>query len=194
MLRLRSSAVIAASLGLAATFATSSARAANEDEAVTEPDVRPTLLWLATQLVPSPEIAYGDSMSRFGARWQITPVLYSWGINRKLSPWRFLVAEPLTRQSGSIELFFSPEYLFYGSRFTDGLVWRTGVRSYFPIVERGDYLSVSAGASHFTLGDRNGAALEAGAYVLYGTVGAQVTWSPSIAPMRWIATFRVRVF
>ena len=193
MLRLRSFASFACVI--AAALAATSARAASaDDEAVTEPDVRPTWLWLATQLVPSPEAVYGESTSRFGARWQVTPVLYSWGINRKLSPWRILVAEPLTRQSGSIELFFSPEYVMYGSRFTDGLVWRTGVRSYFPIIERGDYLSVSAGASHFTLGDRNGAAIEAGAYVLYGTVGAQLTWSPSIAPMRWIATFRVRVF
>jgi hypothetical protein len=156
--------------------------------------VQPTLPWLVTQLVPSPEIAYGEDTSRFGMRWQVTPVLYSWGINRKLSPWRFFVAEPLVRQSGSIELFVSPEYLFYGGSFGDGWLWRGGVRSYFPLVQKGEYLSVSVGASEFAFAGRGGTALEGGAYVLFGTVGMQVTYSPSTAPVRFIATLRVRYF
>lgn len=183
-----------AALALAATFVALPARAASDPETVTEPEVRPTLPWLLTQLLPSPELVYGEATSRFGARWQVTPFLYSWGIHRKLSPWRYFVVEPLVRQSGSVELYFSPEYVTYGSSLADGLVWRTGVRSYFPVVERGDYLSVSIGASHFTFAGTSGAAIEAGAYVLFGTLGAQVTYSPSIAPMRMIATLRIRYF
>ncbi len=83
----------------------------------TEPGVAITIPWLATQLVPSPEIAGGQGTARFGARWQVTPVLFSWGIHRGLSPWRFIVEEPLVRQSGSIELYLTPEYFFYGSSF-----------------------------------------------------------------------------
>jgi len=175
-------------------FVTAPARAESDPETVTEPDVHPTLLWLATQLLPSMELAYGEATPRVGARWQITPVLYSWGIHRKLSPMRYFVVEPLVRQSGSIELYFTPEYVARGSSFGDGLVWRTGVRAYVPVVERGDYLSVSVGASEFVFDGRTGAALETGAYVLFGTLGAQLTWSPSSAPLRWIATLRVRYF
>jgi hypothetical protein len=30
--------------------------------------------------------------------------------------------------------------------------------------------------------------------VLFGTVGAQITYSPSLAPVEWIATLRLRYF
>ena len=156
--------------------------------------MQPTIPWVLTQLVPSPELAYGGDVARYGMRWQVTPVLYSWGINRKLSPWRFFVAEPVVRQSGSIEIYFSPEYLFYGGGFSDGWMWRGGVRSYFPIVERGEYLSLSVGASELAFAGQAGAAIEGGAYVLYGILGAQITYCPSIAPVRWIATMRIRYF
>jgi hypothetical protein len=163
-------------------------------DTATEPAIRPTLAWGITQLVPSPEIAAGGGAARFGVRWQLTPVLYSWGMNRKLSPWRFFVVEPLTRQSGSIELYFTPEYLFYGRTLGEGLIARTGIRSYFPLLERGDYLSVSVGASHVYFDGKNGAAVEGGVYALYGTVGVEVTYSPSIEPAEWIATLRIRYF
>ncbi len=155
-----------------------------------------TAPWLATQLVPSPELAWGQSQARFGFRWQVTPVLFSWGIHRGLSPWRFFVVEPFVRQSGSVELFVTPEYLWYGSSFSDGVVLRGGVRSYFPLVEHGEYLSVSVGASEFAFAGQSGAALEAGAYVLFGVVGAQVTVSPTpaAAPIATIATLRLRYF
>jgi hypothetical protein len=170
-------------------------RFAAADEPATEPHVHPTLLWAATQLLPSPGYAYGEGSSHFDVRWQLTPLLYSWGMNRRLSPWRFFVVEPMTRQSGSLELFFSPEYVTAaGSSFSDGILLRTGVRSYFPLVEHGEYLSCSLGASHYLIERHSGAAVEAGAYVLYGTVGLQITYSPSRLPTAWIATFRLRYF
>jgi hypothetical protein len=180
---------------LAALLALFPARAATADEPATEPGVHPTLLWAATQLLPSPGYAYGQGSSHFDVRWQLTPLLYSWGMNRRLSPWRLFVVEPYTRQSGSIELFVSPEYVTAaGSDFADGMLLRTGVRSYFPLVEHGEYLSCSLGASHYLIDGHSGAAVEAGAYVLFGTVGLQLTYSPSRLPTAWIATFRIRYF
>jgi hypothetical protein len=172
----------------------------------TEPGVEITVPWLATQLVPSPEIAVGTdsargadglahpAQARFGMRWQVTPLLFSWGIHRGLSPWRFFVVEPNVRNSGSIELFVAPEYVWYGSTFADGWITRGGVRAYFPLVEHGEYLSTSLGASEFAFGGKSGAAYEAGLYALFGTVGLQVTVSPSVAPIATIATLRLRYF
>jgi hypothetical protein len=167
--------------------------AAAGEAAPVEPRVHVTLPWIAAQLVPSPELAIGDGGTRFGMRWQVTPVLFSWGIHRGLSPWRFLVAEPYVRQSGSAELYVSPEFFATGS-FGDGWALRTGIRSYFPVVEHGEYLSVSLGTSHVFIAGRSFAAGEVGAYVLFGVLGAQLTLSPRAGPIGVIATLRVRYF
>src|SRR5689334_2785164 len=116
------------------------------DQAPAPGSARLTPLWLLTQLVPSPEVVHGDGVTRFGLRWQVTPLLYSFGVNRRVSPWRTLIVEPFVRQSGSIELFAGPEWIPFGRTFTDSLLWRVGARSYFPLVEYGDYLSMSIGA------------------------------------------------
>jgi hypothetical protein len=164
------------------------------EEAAAEPSIRLTPLWLLAQLVPSPELAFGDGVTRYGMRWQFTPILYSFGIHRDLSPWRVLVVEPIVRQSGSVELFFGPEFIANGGNFAKGWFLRVGVRSYFPLVERGEYLSVSLGASYFDFDGRGGAAYEVGAYVLYGIVGVQATWAPGGGPAATIATLRLRYF
>jgi hypothetical protein len=161
-----------------------------------EPDVKPTVAWVLTQLIPSPEVALGRVSgaedARFGLRWQVTPVLYSFGIDRRLSPWRAIVVEPIVRQSGSVELFVSPE-IFTGSLWGSAMI-RGGIRSYFPLVAKGEELSVSLGTSYTNLNGQSGASLEVGGYVLYGTVGLQVTYSPSPSPVPWIFTFRIRYF
>jgi hypothetical protein len=184
MTRARTTAM---ALGLAISATSSAVARAGE---ATEPRVRPTVIWTVAQLIPSPELVAGGGDAHVGLRWQVTPVLYSFGINRRLSPWRTFVVEPLVRQAGSIELYGSPEYV----SVSRGLVLRAGVRSYFPLVEKGDYLSVSIGSSAFWFRDRGGAAFEVGAYALYGTIGLQLTYTPTAAPIAWITTFRIRYF
>jgi hypothetical protein len=161
----------------------------------TEPEIRPTLLWGAAQLVPSPQwsLLTHDGL-RFGLRWQVTPVLYSFGMNRKLSPWRWFVVEPFVRQVGSLELFCSPEYV--GMNEVDNARWsfRTGLRGYVPILEHGEYLSASLASSFFVLGGKRGISYEAGVYFFAGIVGVQTTYSPSLSEAPWIFTLRLRYF
>ena len=161
---------------------------------VTEPDVHPTWLWAAAQLIPSPEwVTYSNGM-RFGMRWQLTPLLYSFGINKRLSPWRILVAEPLVRQSGSVELFFTPEYLNLESQFKDKWLFRGGLRAYFPLWQRGEYMSFSIASSYYNFNGQNGVSYEAGLYFFAGILGLQTTYSPTFKNSEWIFTIRLRYF
>jgi hypothetical protein len=178
-------------LALAIALAASSAAA---DEGPKEPAVTVTWPWLLTQLVPSPELVYGDATARFGVRWQVTPLLFSWGIHRGLSPWRFLVVEPNVRQSGSVELYLSPEAVTSGGSLGSAGMLRTGLRAYFPLVEHGEVLSVSAGASQFFYAGQSVAGYEAGVYTLFGVVGVQVTVSPLFSPLATMATLSLRYF
>lgn len=163
-------------------------------ETVTEPDVHPSLLWFAAQLVPSPEWHIADGGVHFGVRWQVTPLLYSFGIHRKLSPWRTFVVEPLVRHAGSLELFASPEYLTVSPDFEKNWLLRGGLRAYFPLAHRGEYLSCSLGGSAFYARSRIGVAYEAGLYTLGGVVGAQVTFAPTPGLRSTTVTLSLRYF
>ncbi|WP_437756005.1 hypothetical protein [Sorangium sp. So ce1389] len=162
--------------------------------AATEPGIRFTLPWLFVQLVPSPELWIGPSGTHFGVRWQVTPVLYSFGINRKLSPWRAFIVEPLTRHAGSIELFGSPEYIAGAGDLAGSWMARGGVRAYFPLLARGDYLSCSLGGSALYFREQVAASYEAGLYTLFGGLGAQVTYTPTAALRSTTITLSIRYF
>jgi hypothetical protein len=172
------------------------------------PQAYPSLAWFVVQLVPSPEVAVGsvhgpnpsgtrdeDTPSKteaaFGLRWQITPLLWSWGTNRHVSRWRSFVVDPLARHSGSLELTGTFEY-FFGN--VDRAIVRPGVRAYFPIAQRGEYLSVSLGTSTYAYDAKMRVAYDVGAYVLWGLFGLQATISPENGPLTTIGTFRIRYF
>ena len=158
----------------------------------TPPGTRLTLPWVLAQLVPSPELAFGAGGARFGLRWQLTPFSYSFGIDRRLSAFRSFVVEPLVRTSGSLEVFFSPEYLALDASARFG--FRTGVRAFFPVLERGEYVSVSLGAAYARFGSVQAASYQAGVYILFGFVGLEQSFAPALAEARFITTFNLRFF
>lgn len=155
------------------------------------PEPRPSLVWLATQLLPSPELALSRGTVAGGMRWQVTPLLYSFGLHRKVPRTRFFVVDPLARVSGSVELHLTPEYL---GGDVDQLLLRYGVRSTFPLLHRGEYLAVSIGASTFQREDRYRASYDAGIYVLSGILGLEVSVSPAYGPVGGVAVIKLRYF
>lgn len=169
-----------------------------------EPQIRPTLGWFVAQLVPSPEIAVGSTRNidlfgnaerstdvTFGLRWQLAPVLWSWGLNRHLSPWRFLVVDPIARHSGSIELDMNFDWFFGG---VDRVLVRPALRGNFPLFHRGEYLSMSLGTSAYLYDNVPRVAYEAGLYTLFGLFGVQATYAPAHEPLKAILTLRIRYF
>lgn len=163
----------------------------------------PSLAWAVLQLVPSPEIAVGrqraidpagnvDSTpsTTWGLRWQLTPLLWSFGVHRAQPRWRTFVVDPLARHSGSLELSTSFEYI---GGHVDLVLVRPGVRAYLPLAHKGEYLSVSLGTSVYAY-DGLRVAYDVGAYILSGIFGVQVTVAPTHAPLAGIATLRIRYF
>lgn len=153
-----------------------------------DPSPELSLDWALLQLLPSPQLGVGSDGAAFGLRWQVTPLLYSFATDARLNRWRWWLAEPIVRQSGSLELFVSPEYL--AGRFGG----RAGLRSYFGVIGRGDYLSLSLGSSYFRFGSTDGVTYEAGAYILFGALGLQLGYSPGLEQASWLTTLRLRYF
>jgi hypothetical protein len=159
-----------------------------------DPDVVPSLDWAVWQLIPSPELGVGGDGAVFGLRWQVTPLLYSFATDARLSRWRWLVVEPIVRHSGSVELFASPEYLALNGGIGARFGVRGGVRAYWGVLGRGDNLSLSIGSSAFHFRDVDGVSVEAGAYILFGGLGLVVTYSPGFDAAPWLVTLRLRYF
>jgi hypothetical protein len=189
-MRFRSFGNVAAALVVSLT----SFLAKAEDGRRIEPPVTVTWPWLLAQVVPSPELVFGQSTTRFGMRWQATPLLFSWGVHRGLSPWRLFVVEPNVRHFGSVELYVTPEVVGAEDDVEGAWIFRSGARAYFPLVEHGEYLSCSVGASQFFYNAQSAAGYEAGLYTFFGVLGLQVTVSPRFAPMATSVTLSVRYF
>lgn len=177
----------------AAPVSSASVRWADVDRAH-DPELEASLVWALLQLVPSPELGVGDDGALFGLRWQLTPLLYSFATDARLDRFRFFIAEPVVRQSGSLELFVSPEYLALDGGIGARFGVRAGVRSYFGLIARGEYLSASLGSSYFRFRDHEGVAFEAGAYILFGSLGVQLTYAPGFDAATWLGTLRLRYF
>jgi hypothetical protein len=152
----------------------------------------PTLGWAIMQVVPSTGFVVGEGGAAFSMRWQIAPLLFSFGVRREVTPWRSLVVEPMLRYGGSLELFAAGEYVGRGD---DRWGLRSGGRLYLPLVQHGENLALSIGASHLYRGGKSGLGIELGGYVLWGVLGIQLTYAPPLATGEEVTvSFAVRYF
>lgn len=153
--------------------------------------------WVITQLIPSPELAIGEdattkeTKAAFGLRWQLTPVLWSWGVHRKISRWRFFVVDPLARMSGS--LAFEETFEYIGGH-VDKLLSRPGVKATFPLAQKGEYLAFSLGTSVYLYDSNPHVAHDVGLYTIWGMLGVQGTYAPDHDVMSTLITLRIRYF
>jgi hypothetical protein len=153
----------------------------------------PTPVWIAAQLVPSPEWTLTRDEVYFGLRWEVTPLLLAFSLRPGLVPWRAFVAEPVVRYGGSIELFVAPEFLALPGELAQQWGLRTGLRTYLPLVSRGESLAAFLGASHFVYRGEHAAGFDFGLCAVMGLFGIQVTYTPRLQGSdAWTFTLRLR--
>lgn len=149
------------------------------------------LLWGVAQLVPSPLLVVDKEGVQSGLRWQVTPLLYSFGIAAR--PWRTFIVSPIARLSGSVELFVSPEWTCCAGGDRDGFVARGGLRAYFPLIEHGESLAWSLGVSHWR-NHEGGVSFDVGIYSLFGALGLNAMVSPGLEGRTYSLALNVRYF
>jgi hypothetical protein len=148
--------------------------------------------WTVGQLIPSPLLVIGERHAGGGMRWQLTPLLFSFGIAAR--PLRSFVVSPIARHSGSIELHVSPEWACCAPGADHGWLARAGLRAYLPWLEHGEVLSWSVGASGYYAADGFGPAADLGIYTLFGVLGLTVTVSPWLSQREVITSLNFRYF
>lgn len=160
----------------------------------TEPDVHVTTSWLLAQLVPSPGVAFGAAAPHLRLAWQVSPLLYSFGIDRRLSPWRWLVVEPIVRHSGSLEIVVGPDYLHTRGALLERWGYHVMLRSTFGLIERGDYLSLGLGSGYLSVPEGSSPQYELSVYTLFGNLGLTAQYAPGLANSRYGVGLRLRFF
>jgi len=149
-------------------------------------------IWATTQLIPSPLLVIGDHHVGGGLGWQVTPVLYSFGIAER--PLRTFFVSPIARHSGSVELHVSPEWACCAPGGATSWLVRAGLRLYLPLIEHGEELSWSLGASYYRAAGGGGASADLGIYSFNGVLGLNVTVSPWLTRRELIAALTIRYF
>ncbi|HET9954464.1 MAG TPA: hypothetical protein VFQ61_08165 [Polyangiaceae bacterium] len=151
------------------------------------------ILWPLLQLIPSPEVAFGDGRTTAALRWELTPLLYSFGLREPSSRVRAFFVPPPARFTGSFELVGSVEYA-PGPPGVSDWVARLGARVTLPLVDRGEALALSLGTAAFLNDGDVRPSFDVGLLTLFGTCGIRATLSPELAGRQIIVTLVLRFF
>lgn len=186
----------AALLGLCIVLAISPLAHAQKTETEGPPrSISPTVgavLWGVAQLVPSPVLVTGSEGFRGGMRWQLTPLVFAFGLHEHR--FRSLWVPPVARASGAIELFVSPAWLCCAPGDRTGWMLYGGARVYFPLEHRGENLSASFGASYYRASPHHGAAFELAIYALSSIVGLSITVAPWLTAREVSTALTIRFY
>ncbi|MBM4160704.1 MAG: hypothetical protein FJ217_06365 [Ignavibacteria bacterium] len=156
-------------------------------------DVQPTKVevWFPFQLIPNLTLYSSSPCSGFGFEWEATPLLYSFGINKQVSPWYSFIVDPTARFAGSIELTAAAQ-VFTTKLGNSYFAYSGHLMAYVPLIEWGEKLTLNLGAGVYHVADRSRVFKVAGISTLLGFVHFNIKHSPN--PTTWIGSLEFRVF
>lgn len=160
--------------------------------------------WTVLQALPS--ITYYDdrdqnnSSVKFGFQWQVIPFSYTFRVNKYLSKYNFFFIRPVKRFSGSLEIFFEPDYVIGEFKYSDlkKFMFQSGTRVILPVAQGGEYLSFSVGAGYYyqrsnTTGVNDGVTYEGAVYSFFGMLGLKFNYNVN-APSRYNISLYIKYY
>jgi len=162
------------------------------------------IYWGLLQLLPSPTF-FNDGKDannriRFGFKWNIIPLNFSFHANKFVSPVQLFMINPVRRFTGSAEIFVQPEIatsdFIYSNIKNAGI--GTGTRIILPLTENGENLAFSLGVKYNYRKDKNSenydyTGIEGGIYFFAGMMGLQYTQNIN-ARTKYNFTFYIKYF
>lgn len=148
-------------------------------------------VWLPLQLIPTLTHYSDPSGSHFGFEWEATPLLYSFGINRYLSPWYSFVVEPPARFTGSIELNIAGQ-VFTTKPGNSYFAASGHLMGFIPLSERGEHLTLNLGLGAYRIDGRTRLFKVAGISTLFGMLHFNLKHADR--PTTWIGSLEFRIF
>ena len=151
----------------------------------------PTGSWLVLQTIPSMMVISHPSSIPFAFEWEATPLLYSFGMTKLVSPWHFFRVVPPERFTGSVEL-----------KLTGQVSTRKMGTSYFgssaqlighiPLIEKGEYLGLNVGVAKYSFAGSSPWFKVVGISTLFSFV--EFNFEQSSNPPIWMGTVEFRFF
>ena len=147
--------------------------------------------WLYYQTVPNLTWTTFPSQTHFAFEWEATPLMYSLGINRYVSPWYVFFVEPPARFSGSLE--FTVSGLVYTTKPGSSYFGTSAqLVAHIPLIERGEHLALNAGIAKYFITDTSPTFYTGGFSTLFGFLHFNLKYSPD--PRIWMTSVEFRFF
>jgi hypothetical protein len=148
-------------------------------------------VWLAMQAVPSIAWTSFPSSTHFAFEWEATPLLYSWGMDRHVSPWKSFIILPPARFTGSIEV--NASVLVYTTNpGTTRLGYSAQMVMHLPVMEHGEYMGLNVGGAVYNLDDHASMFVIAGVSSFFGLLHYNIKYAPTDGI--WMNSIEVRLF
>lgn len=147
--------------------------------------------WLEYQSIPSLMVISHPSDIPFAFEWEATPLLYSFGMTRLVSPWHAFKIEQPARFTGSIELKLTGQI---STRKTGTSYFSSSAQliGHIPLVERGEYLGLNVGVAKYAFAGSSPWFKVVGISTLFGFV--EFNFKHSSDPEMWMGTVEFRFF
>ncbi|MEP0822202.1 MAG: hypothetical protein HRF44_05085 [Ignavibacterium sp.] len=148
-------------------------------------------VWLPLQFLPTLTLYNDAHTSNFGFEWEVTPLLYSFGINRYVSPWYTFIVEPTARFTGSVELSVAGQ--IYTSKLGSSYFGSYArIMGFIPLSERGEHLTLNLGVGAHRVAGTTCVFKIAGISTLFGMLHLNLKHADN--PTAWIGSLEFRVF
>jgi len=149
------------------------------------------LTWLPYQVIPNFTWTTFPSQTNFAFEWEATPLLYSFGMTKLISPWYALIVEPPARFTGSVE--FNISGVAYTSKpGSSHFGYSAQLLGHLPLIERGEHLALNVGVAKYMVADASPTFIVGGFSTLFGLVHFNLKYSSD--PQIWISAIELRIF
>ena len=147
--------------------------------------------WYQYQLIPNLLLYSSGTGSRMGLEWEATPLLYSWGINKKVSPWYSFIVVPTARFSGSLEWNVAVQ-AYSGQVGRSHFGYSTHLMAHVPLSDMGELLGMNLGVGAFGSPDGIRLFKVVGLSSAFGMLHLNVKHADR--PTTWITSLEVRIY
>ena len=147
--------------------------------------------WLELQAIPSMMVVSHPGDIPFAFEWEATPLLYSFGMTKLVSPWYSFRVVPPARFTGSVELKVTGQI---STRKTGASYFGSSAQliGHIPLIERGEYLGLNVGVAKYAFAGSSPWFKVVGVSTLFGFV--ELNFKHSSDPTIWMGTIEFRFF